>query len=73
MQFVGSVFLRGVPAPGYRSSNTGVLGNVGGDGTVWSSGISITDGLRLLFYTTDMASSATYNRDGGFQLRCLSE
>ncbi|WP_300829349.1 hypothetical protein [uncultured Rikenella sp.] len=61
------------PAPGFRSSNDGGLGNVGGDGTVWSSAVSGTNGWRLLFYTGAMSPSATYNRAGGFQLRCLSE
>ncbi|WP_300400894.1 hypothetical protein [uncultured Rikenella sp.] len=65
------------PAPGFRDAGNnkwfGGLGNVGGDGTVWSSAVSGTNGWRLLFYTGAMSPSATYNRAGGFQLRCLSE
>ncbi|WP_300646443.1 hypothetical protein [uncultured Rikenella sp.] len=43
------------------------------DGFSWSSAVSRTDGVFLLFYTQYLYPSGANRRGHGYQLRCLSE
>ncbi|WP_300400998.1 hypothetical protein [uncultured Rikenella sp.] len=61
------------PAPGYRSSGSGVLGGNGLEGSLWSISASGANGIFLAFYTQSLYPSGTYYRGHGLQLRCLSE
>ena len=64
---------RCLPAPGYRHSNSGALGDVGNRGYSWSSAISGTSGVFLNFSVASLNPSLVNGRGFGFQLRCLSE
>ena len=60
------------PAPGFRSSHTGALLNVGYGGYNWSPAVSESLGVYLLFSATELDPGNAY-RGTGLQLRCLSE
>ncbi|WP_294600449.1 hypothetical protein [uncultured Rikenella sp.] len=67
----------GFSAPGFRGAGSngrlGDLVSVCNDGFSWSSAVSRTDGVFLLFYTQYLYPSGANRRGHGYQLRCLSE
>ncbi len=77
MRFVGSVFWRGVPAPGYRHRDTGAQNGIGNYGFSWSSTSYDSGdhyrGMDLDFNATGLNPNYAAYRAYGNQLRCLSE
>ncbi|WP_304708740.1 hypothetical protein [uncultured Rikenella sp.] len=61
------------PAPGFRSSNTGVPGGIGNNGYNWSSSVVDSYGCYLRFVMNAVQPSYPNGRANGLQLRCLSE
>ncbi len=61
------------PAPGYRSSTSGALSDVGYSGYSWSSAVSGTTGVFLGFGAQSLNPSSVGRRAYSRQLRCLSE
>ena len=61
------------PAPGYHDGGGGALYYVGNHGFSWSSRVSGTYGMHLVFNVTELYPSSAGYRAYGFQLRCLSE
>lgn len=57
--------------PGYRHANSGVLTNVGNEGSVWSGSVSGTNGCYLNFHATNLNPGNATNRANGLQVRCL--
>ena len=57
--------------PGFRHANTGVLTNVGNEGSVWSGSASGTNGFYLNFKSTNLNPGNATNRANGLQVRCL--
>ncbi len=61
------------PAPGFRDSNSGVLGGVGNGGFSYSSSVSGIGGLNSNSYSQYLNTGHSDYRASGLQLRCLSE
>ena len=64
---------RGESAPGFRDSNSGVLGGVGNGGFSYSSSVSGIGGLNSNSYSQYLNTGHSDYRASGLQLRCLSE
>ncbi|WP_300829260.1 hypothetical protein [uncultured Rikenella sp.] len=60
-------------APGFRNSNSGVLGGVGNGGFSYSSSVSGIGGLNSNSYSQYLNTGNSDYRASGLQLRCLSE
>ena len=61
-----------LPVAGKRNGSNGALGNVGSNGTYWSSTVSGTL-ARGLFFLSSGATMSIYNRAYGFSVRCIKE
>jgi uncharacterized protein (TIGR02145 family) len=61
-----------LPVAGYRLTSTGLLTSVGTVGGYWSSTVSSTNSLGLLF-SSSTANMSTSVRASGLSVRCLKE
>jgi uncharacterized protein (TIGR02145 family) len=61
-----------LPLAGYRSSYNGTLGNVGSNGTYWSSTVSSTRARGLSFSSSPAYMSSLY-RANGYSVRCIKD
>lgn len=61
------------PAAGYRSSDTGNLASVGGNGYTWLSEFSGTGGGNLYFNYNGVINSGSVSRGRGSTIRCVQE
>ncbi|WP_294600370.1 hypothetical protein [uncultured Rikenella sp.] len=62
-----------VSAPGFRDSNSGVLGGIGNGGFSYSSSVNGIGGLNSNSYSQYLNTGNSDYRASGLQLRCLSE
>ena len=60
-----------LPTAGYRNDGDGSPGNVGTDGSYWSSTVSGTGSRLLLFYSSNAFMDFNYRADG-ISVRCLN-
>ncbi len=61
------------PAAGYRSSDTGGLASVGGNGYTWLSEVSGTGGGNMYFNYNSVINSGSVSRGRGSTIRCVQE
>ena len=61
------------PVAGYRSSSSGALRSVGGNGRSWSGSPNGSGGYYLLFYSSGVNSASRSARAYGFSVRCVQD
>lgn len=63
-----------LPAPGFRSSQNGVILQISTHGYYWSSTTYLLEPMALTFnLSSNSGLVSTFNRSGGFAIRCIQD
>jgi uncharacterized protein (TIGR02145 family) len=62
-----------LPVAGARNGSNGALNSIGSNGRYWSSTVYGSVKARRLSFASGAASMGSFNRAGGFSVRCIKE